>query len=144
VTISKKQRKVIWDKSKGWCWYCGQKLPDKGWHVDHLNPVFRVINTKTKAVNAFGEVPESVQTLLENDGMLNPENDTIDNMVPSCAPCNLFKATFTIDQFRKEIQLQVERARRSSVNFRTAERFGLIEAPPRPVIFWFECQYLIP
>jgi len=138
MPITKKQRGTVWDKSKGKCWYCGQKLPEKGWHVDHLNPVFRVINTQTTAINMFGYTSETVQKLLDNGGMLNPENDTIENMVPSCAPCNLFKATFTIDQFRKEIELQVERARRSSVNFRTAERFGLIEAPPRPVIFWFE------
>ncbi|EBA1981653.1 HNH endonuclease, partial [Salmonella enterica] len=42
--------------------------------------------------------------------------------------------------FRKQVSLQVERGRRSSVNFRTAERFGLISVVNKPVVFWFE-QY---
>jgi hypothetical protein len=32
----------------------------------------------------------------------------------------------------------VERARKRSFNFRTAERFGLISETYRPVIFYFE------
>jgi hypothetical protein len=39
---------------------------------------------------------------------------------------------------RKEISQQVERARTYSVNFRTAERFGLVEIVDKPVVFWFE------
>lgn len=33
---------------------------------------------------------------------------------------------------------QAERARHYSVNFRTAERFGLVEVKNAPVVFWFE------
>ncbi|MGD1586410.1 HNH endonuclease, partial [Klebsiella pneumoniae subsp. pneumoniae] len=32
----------------------------------------------------------------------------------------------------------VERGRKSSVNFRTAERFGLVEVVEKQVVFWFE------
>nr|WP_233341334.1 DNA Repair ATPase [Escherichia coli] len=39
---------------------------------------------------------------------------------------------------RKEISRRVERAVAYSVNFRTAERFGLIEVTEKPVVFWFE------
>lgn len=59
---------------------------------------------------------------------------------PSCAPCNLLKTTYSLEMFRKQVSLQVERGRRSSVNFRTAERFGLISVVNKPVVFWFE-QY---
>ena len=41
-------------------------------------------------------------------------------------PCNLFKGAFSVEGMRKEITKQVERARAYSVNFRTAERFGLL------------------
>ncbi|MDI8840916.1 HNH endonuclease, partial [Salmonella enterica subsp. enterica serovar Anatum] len=44
------------------------------------------------------------------------------------------------EMFREQVSLQVERGRKSSMNFRTAERFGLIEAVDKPVVFWFE-QY---
>jgi hypothetical protein len=40
--------------------------------------------------------------------------------------------------FRQEVQRQAERARAYSVNFRTAERFGLIQEVVKPVVFWFE------
>ncbi|EBO9763045.1 HNH endonuclease [Salmonella enterica] len=50
------------------------------------------------------------------------------------------KTTYSLEMFRKPVSLQVERGRRSSVNFRTAERFGLVEVVEKPVVFWFE-QY---
>ena len=140
MTLTKKQRQQVWLKSKGLCWYCGEDLPEKGWHVDHIEPVFRSATSPTKVETPFGKVPESIQLLLDNKGMEKPENDTIENMVPACAPCNLFKSVFSVDGFRKEIEAQIERARKSSVNFRTAERFKLVEVKPAPVVFWFEKQ----
>lgn len=68
------------------------------------------------------------------------EADCPENIFPSCAPCNLLKTTYSLEMFRKQVSLQVERGRRSSVNFRTAERFGLISVVNKPVVFWFE-QY---
>lgn len=64
--------------------------------------------------------------------------DTLENQFPACAPCNLFKTSYSLEMFRKQISLQVERGRKSSVNFRTAERFGLVEVVEKPVVFWFE------
>lgn len=110
-----KKRQEIWNKSGGKCWYCGCDLPEKGWHADHFEPVFRY-----------------------NGSFDRPERDNKENLVPACAPCNLFKSTFTIELFREQIENQIERGRRSSVNFRTAERFGLIEVTSNPVVFWFE------
>lgn len=72
--------------------------------------------------------------------VFRPEADCPENIFPSCAPCNLLKTTYSLEMFRKQVSLQVERGRRSSVNFRTAERFGLVEVIEKPVVFWFE-QY---
>jgi len=116
MALSKKKRAEVWNKSNGVCWYCGTKLPEKGWHADHFEAVYR----------------------LQEGGMWREHNDHIDNMVPACAPCNLFKSVFTVEQFRQELELQAERGRKSSVNFRTAERFGLIQVVDKPVVFWFE------
>lgn len=69
-----------------------------------------------------------------------PEAERLDNLFPACAPCNLLKTSYSLEMFRKQVSLQVERGRKSSMNFRTAERFGLIEAVEKPVVFWFE-QY---
>lgn len=133
MKLTKKQRKEVWEKSGGKCWYCGVDLPDKGWHADHMEAVIR----ETAIIRVNSNSRYSHKTVCTG-GMLRPEKHDISNIVPACAPCNLFKSTFGVEFFRKEIELQVERARRSSVNFRTAERFGLIEVKTVPVVFWFE------
>ncbi len=115
MALTKKERQQVWDKSKGYCWYCGFVLPENGWHADHFVAVYR-----------------------QGAVMWKPNNDTIENTVPSCAPCNLFKSVNSVEDFRREIELQVKRARNKSVNFSTAERFGLIEIIDKPVVFWFE------
>jgi len=127
-----KKRQAIYDKSGGLCWYCGCELK-KGWHQDHLEPIIR----ESVIVKDLSDSPYS-HKYVNNGKSLNPHLDTVSNLVPSCPPCNLFKATFSIEGFRAEIQEQVERARTSSVNFRTAERFGLIIPKNEPVVFWFE------
>ena len=131
-----KKRRAIFDKSGGKCWYCGCDLPEKGWHEDHVEPVYRN-PPKKKPSYPWGEPPESIRPILESS-MQKPENDIEENKVPACAPCNLFKSTFSVEEFRQEIQRQVERARKSSVNFRTSERFGLIKEIDKKVTFWFE------
>lgn len=110
-----KRRLSIYDKSQGVCWYCGCTLRGKKWHIDHIKPLRRDI-----------------------DGDLYAERDYFDNLVPACAPCNLLKSVYSVEDFRSEIEKQGERARKSSVNFRTAERFGLLEVINIPVVFWFE------
>lgn len=134
MALTKKQRKQVWDKSGGKCWYCGIDLPEKGWHADHVESVIRL----STWVRGEGNSGKFVAT----GEMHRAHNDKIENMVPACAPCNLFKSTFGVEFFRQEIESQIERARKTSVNFRTAERFGLIEAKPQPVQFWFERQGL--
>lgn len=136
MSLSKKQRLSVLSKSGGLCWYCGCQLPEKGWHADHVDPIRRTTVYK-KSISAFGDVPESIKKLIGED-MQNPENDILENMVPACAPCNLFKSVFTVEQFRKEIELQVDRGMKASVNFRTSKRFGLIKITEEPVVFWFE------
>lgn len=117
--ISKKVREIVLNKSDSHCWYCGCDLSDK-WHVDHFEAVLRNSSNKN--------IPE------------NPENDTIDNLVPACAPCNLWKKTFSIEQFRKELTKQAERLRRDSSAFRMAERYGLVKDTKLEIKFWFEKQ----
>ena len=118
IKPTQKQRQAIFNRSNGLCWYCGCGLHEKHWHADHFQHIYR---------NFFGKGLDRY-----------PEMDVISNLVPACVPCNLFKSTLSIEQLRKEIMLQVKRARKSSANFRVAERFGLIEVIDKPVIFCFE------
>lgn len=117
MALNKKQRAELKMKFGGRCAYCGCELGDK-WHADHVEPVYRGYDTPR--------------------GMMNPHNERPDNYFPACKPCNLFKTVWTVEQFRREIEAQTTRARAYSVNFRTAERFGLIEEIKKPVVFHFE------
>lgn len=136
ITLSKKQRQAIWDKTGGKCWYCGCDLPGK-WHADHVEPIIR----KTKIVKDHSDSQYSHKVVSTGE-CCRPQHDIIDNMVPACIPCNLFKTTFSVEGFRQEIEAQAERVRRYSSGFRIAERFGLVEVKPQPVTFWFERQGL--
>lgn len=126
--ISKKLRESIKNKFGGKCAYCGVIL-DKSFHVDHIEPIHR----------EFEFVKKGKYYITKTTGALtNPERDNIDNLNPSCRPCNLFKSSGSLDIFREQIKAQVNRCRVSSTNFRTAERFGLVKEVVKPVVFWFE------
>lgn len=109
------KRKVVWDKSNGLCWYCGEELPERGWHADHFIPVDRI------------------------DGkMTSPENHNLDNLVPACASCNIMKSNMDIETFRRLISNFVKRLNRDITVYRHAKRYGLIKETGKEVKFWFE------
>lgn len=113
-----KKRIEIYNKSNGHCFYCGCKLGEKGWHADHFHPVIRQDNQGKKAY---------------------PELDCNENLVPACAPCNLFKSTYDIEFLRIEIAAQFNRVRAKSMGFKMLERMGLITChESEPIKFWFE------
>ncbi|EIA6597954.1 HNH endonuclease [Salmonella enterica subsp. enterica serovar Sarajane] len=132
MALTKKQRETLRMKFGGRCAYCGCELPEKGWHADHVQAVLR------KSEQCMKAAEKGIFRLKSTGDVFRPEADCPENLFPSCAPCNLLKTTYSPEMFRKQVSLQVERARRSSVNFRTAERFGLISVVNKPVVFWFE------
>ena len=134
TSITRKQRAELRMKFGGRCAYCGNPLPEKGWHADHVVAVLR------KSEQCMKAAAKRMFRLKATGEVFRPEADCLENLFPACAPCNLLKTTYSLEMFRKQVSLQVERARKSSMNFRTAERFGLVEVVERPVVFWFE-QY---
>lgn len=110
-------KKAVKEKAKakfgGKCGYCGC-TPDKI-HIDHIHPV------------ANGHQLARYKDL-----------NHIDNLMPSCFSCNNFKMNFSLEDFRRELSEQVNRARKYSVNFRLAERYGQIQVTESPIKFYFE------
>jgi 5-methylcytosine-specific restriction endonuclease McrA len=98
--------------------YCGVVL-DAKFHVDHMKPIYRHWPNAWKYVNDLGK-------------------DEVENLGPACPPCNLWKSTHSIEQFRHEIMEQPDRVKDKSGGFRLAQRFGLIMIERHSVIFWFE------
>lgn len=126
MSVGKKQREIVFKKYNGKCAYCGCDL-QKGWHVDHVQAVRR--NDSDESIERMNKI-RSVK-------LVRGEN-SIENYNPSCRQCNIWKSTYTIEQFRKEIAEQVKRLNDYSANYRNAKRYGLIEEKLAPVIFHFE------
>ena len=106
--FSTKIRKEVHQKFDGRCAYCGHEITQQQMQVDHIRP---------RALNGA---------------------NSMDNLNPSCHACNNYKLTWSLDMLRNRISDQINLARRYSVNFRLAERYGLIEVTGKPVVFYFE------
>jgi 5-methylcytosine-specific restriction endonuclease McrA len=112
-------RQEVLDKYDGHCAYCGDEIILQTMQVDHIRP---------KLFFEFGceeDIPDY--------GV-----DDIENLNPSCRKCNNFKNVWSIEEFRRELEAQVGRARKYSVNFRMAEKFNQIQINEQPIIFYFE------
>ncbi|WP_347400171.1 HNH endonuclease, partial [Klebsiella pneumoniae] len=131
--ITKAQRAELRLKFGCRCAYCGCELKEKGWHADHVEPVRRDFDiVRAPRGSRVSHVARS------NGRVFHPDRHDLDNLFPACSACNLFKATYSIEGFREQIAHQPERAQAYSVNFRTAQRFGLVTVIEKPVVFWFE------
>ncbi len=117
--MKKEIRKQAHDKCGGRCAYCGEDITLKTMQVDHIRP------KRNFYYGAGRDIPDY-------------DVDDIRNLNPSCRKCNNFKNVFSLEEFRQQLESQVDRARRYSVNFRMAEKFGLVQVEERPIVFYFE------
>ena len=115
--MNKATRDIVLQKYGGRCAYCGCEL-NKGWNIDHIEPHW----------HSYTEVQA------KKHGLTKGAHD-ISNFNPSCPRCNRWKATFTIEQFRNEISLQVQRLNNYSTNYRMAKDYSLVAETAQPVIF---------
>jgi hypothetical protein len=120
MKLSKAQRAALREKFGGRCAYCGQPLGER-WHADHIEPVVR---------NDWGRMPSKTPEW--------PERDTLENMNPACAPCNIDKHSLSLESWRQMIQRTNEVLQRDVSTFRRAVRYGLVSLSAAPVVFYFE------
>lgn len=125
MKLTKIQRAALREKFGGRCAYCGQPLGDK-WHADHIENVDREL----KHIPGRG--------LVATGRMHRPERDTVENMNPSCVPCNLDKHAMTLEDWRGMIERSNEVLARDVSTFRRALRYGLVQLNTKPVVFYFE------
>jgi 5-methylcytosine-specific restriction endonuclease McrA len=116
--IKDTKRKLVFKKYGGRCAYCGCKLDDTNFNVDHINPLYR----------------GTPQNYLK----VEKGSSKIENLNPSCYSCNSSKSTYSIEQWRNELELKTKRLVKDSSQFRIALRFGLIKETNTNVIFYFE------
>jgi len=115
------ERQKVYDKCSGHCAYCGIEITFKQMQVDHIEPHWHTL-TEDQAVRAK---------------IVKGSHD-LDNLNPSCARCNKWKSTYSVEHFRKVVETSLDRLERDTPNFRLARDFGLIEVKPKNVVFYYE------
>lgn len=124
--LRKAERAELFERFNGRCAYCGEHLGER-WCADHVEPIIR--ETKYQRGKGF------VQT----GAMLRPQLDTLENMMPSCAPCNIHKGSYSLESWRLELGRLLGVLNRNYPTYRMAKRIGLIEeAEPVAIKFYFE------
>ena len=128
MKLSKKQRDELRRKYDGKCAYCGNDLP-KVWHADHFIACRRDLVSVRTGVGTYR---------LQSVGSGNPDANVIENFMPSCAPCNISKSIYTLEQWRMYHEKQIEYLNEYSKKYRMAKAYGLIQETGAKVIFHFE------
>ena len=120
MKLTKAQRAALKEKFGSRCAYCGCELGER-WHADHFESVQR----------NWGEWAKDVP-------MLKPENDRLDNLMPSCAPCNLSKHSMKLEQWRSWLAGHVNSLNQYHPIYRLAKAYGLVVETGQPIVFYFE------
>lgn len=111
--IPQKIRLRVYEKYDHRCAYCGCELEYKEMQVDHLNPVYK--NTDIKHT------------------MTDAEMYDISNLMPSCKQCNLYKSTFSLEEFRARLKDTMWKNLRMNFNYRLAVKYGFIKENDKPI-----------
>jgi len=99
----------------------------RGWHVDHIQAIRRNDSDESiERMNKIRTIP-----------LVRGQN-SIENYNPACRQCNIWKSTYNIEQFRKEVAEQIKRLNDYNANYRNAKRYGLIVETNIEVKFHFE------
>lgn len=132
--ISKQIRQQVYDKYGGHCAYCGRKLTLKEMQVDHVYSVYHAeLNEKGKAVDVEDSKGDP-ESLKEKAAHVND----IDNLMPACRQCNFYKGAMDIETFRNQLETTLLGNTIKTFQFRLAERYGLVQATPHHIRFYFE------
>lgn len=119
--IPKKIREQVYAKYNGHCAYCGCELEYKDMQVDHIKSVY-------------------VSTM--QNGWVDTQDDSIDNLMPSCRMCNYYKQSNDIEGFRKVLNNMLMPNVRRPFIYRLAVKYGLVVENVKPIKFYFEKQQL--
>lgn len=129
-------RQKVHSKYDWHCAYCWTEISVKEMQVDHIVPQRNFewyFGHKEQFIKCWW-IPESLSHLCDTDV------NHIDNLMPACRFCNKYKDTFSIEDFRKQLSLQIERVNKTSANYRMAKRYGQVQEKPKPIVFYFEIR----
>ena len=103
--IPKKTREIVLNKYGGKCAYCGCDLTLSTMQVDHIKSVYK--------------------SCLEN-GYVYIQDDSLENLNPSCRQCNFYKGTLNIEQFRNKIKTTLYETCQNTFQAKLAKKLGMM------------------
>jgi 5-methylcytosine-specific restriction endonuclease McrA len=106
-------RQEIYNKYTGHCAYCGKEITLKEMQIDHLN----------------------AQLWAKLDG--NKPDNSFENLMPSCAECNRYKAAWGIEVIREWLEKSKKQLLKTQ-NLRILYRLGGFTISDKPIKFYFE------
>lgn len=115
--LPKALRLQVYDKYNGHCAYCGCKLDFKDMQVDHLKSVYHATR---------------------ENGWIDTQDDSIDNLMPSCRQCNFYKGGGTLESFRYSIREVLSDTCRQSFVVKLALKYGILQFHEWDGRFYFE------
>jgi HNH endonuclease len=118
MRFSQEIRLFIFNKFENKCAYCGCVLELRKMQIDHIIPFYHNYFNKT-----------NIKVVGDNE---------LNNLNPSCARCNRWKSNFSLELFRNEIQLQLDRLHKYNNNYKLAKDYDMIKEDRKPIEFWFE------
>ena len=83
-------------------------------YIDHIEPVYVSEYHKEKVCN------------------------DLSNLNPACFYCNFYMSTYSLEDFRKNIEETCIKRLEKIFNFKLLVRFGIIKVNKKPVKFYFE------
>jgi len=86
VDYKKATRKKVLDKTGGYCAYCGKRIFDYSFHIDHIIPVCQ------------------------------GGSNELENLIPACIRCNLRKGMYDPDEFKVFLKNQIKNKVHSYIN----------------------------
>lgn len=119
MKLTKAQRESLRQKFDGKCAYCGHELGAR-WHADHFEPIIREWGRRSHLP------PE------------RPANDCFENLMPSCAQCNISKATLTIEAWRDWLTGHLNSLNQHHSIYRLMKAYGVVVETGKPIVFNFE------
>lgn len=106
--ITMAERREVYNKYRGRCAYCGEKIAEKDMQIDLLIPIY------------------------------NGGTDDITNYMPSCRMCNFYKSTMSIEKFRDQLSCIPGRLSERTFIYKMAKKYNLVVETKKPVIFYYE------
>ena len=149
--MKKKTREQVFKKFDGHCAYCGEEIEYDKMQVDHIKPADNLRLYKEYLKLAKSEEGNEIQRanwlrIAENckkkvicDFGSLKNVDAIENLLPACADCNMYKSSFSVEQYRKTVKtLHLRMKYKSRMKLELFRKYNVKENQPFDGVFYFE------